>query len=73
MPLYKKSQSGFFQFMYQTAGQDLIENYKHVLDVPFHIFETKNVAINQNTNYSRTENGKVEIMYQALDELKKKK
>ncbi|KRH91986.1 Rossmann-like alpha/beta/alpha sandwich fold containing protein, partial [Pseudoloma neurophilia] len=69
--LYIKSHD-LDSFMYQTAGQDLVENYQHVLNVPFYIFETEKVAINKNLKYSKTENDEVEVMYRALDELKTK-
>lgn len=59
-------------YMYQTAGQEFIENYKNVLSVPLHIFETKNIAINKDINYSKTDNDEVEIMFEALSDLKSK-
>lgn len=59
-------------YMYQTAGQEIIDAYQTVLDVPLYIFETDKIAINKDLIYKETNEDEVEIIFNALSSLKKR-
>ncbi|KAI3402360.2 hypothetical protein KGF56_004768 [Candida oxycetoniae] len=70
--LYPKdeSQAEIDSFMFQTVGHEIISAYSQCLDVPLYRKAITGSSLNQELEYSRTEDDEIEDLFSLISEVK---